>query len=117
MVDLKCFKENCRYNKSCNCHAKGIDIDSTTVCSTFENSLNPHKHEEDRIPQSLIRHNTIARCEATCLFNSDGICTANGITIINENIKNCKIKQNLIKNTDKNIKNDIYPCCSTYLPK
>ena len=117
MVDLKCFKEDCRYNKSCNCHAKGIDINNITTCSTFEHSQNPHKHEEDRIPQALVRHNTITRCNTCCLFNNDGKCTANGITIILENVKNCKFKQNLIKNAGKTLKNEHLPCCSTYLPK
>jgi len=117
MVDLKCFRETCRFNKSCNCYAKGIDIDDITICTTFEGSQNPHKHEKDRIPQALIRHNTITRCQAHCLFNNEGICTANGITIINENLKNCKFKQNLTKNTEKTLKNELYPCCSTFLPQ
>ena len=115
MVDLKCFKENCRFNKSCNCYAKGIDVDEITICTTFQHSNNPHKHEEDRIPQALVRHNTAVRCFAPCLFNNDGICTANGITVLNEDLKNCNFKQNLIKNSTGFGKN--CPCCSTFLPE
>lgn len=103
MVDLKCNKEDCVYNKACNCMAKGIDISKVTECTTYTKSSQPNKHEEDKIPQTLVRHNTNVRCTAPCLFENDQMCIANGITVENLNI--CTTKKGTC------------PACATYLPK
>lgn len=103
MVDLKCEREDCKYNKACNCMANGIDVSKQTECTTYEKSDNPNKHEEDKIPQALIRHNTNVRCVAPCLFENDCLCIANGITVENLTIKNKK--------------GCPCPACATYLPK
>lgn len=101
MVDLKCERQNCKFNKSCNCTADDIDVASSTECTTYQQSDNPAKHEKDRIPQALVRHNTNVRCKAECLFARDCECIANGITI---------------ENLDLGGKCDC-PACCTFLPK
>lgn len=100
MVDLKCEREDCKFNKACNCTANGIDVANTTLCTTYQKSEIPHKHEQDKITQTLIRHNTVVRCCAPCLFENDKHCIANGITVIESkcNKKTC-------------------PVCATFLPK
>ena len=105
MVDLKCQREDCKFNKNCNCIAKGIDVTKKTQCSTYVPSQTK-KHELDKIPQALIRHNTNVRCEAPCIFESNQNCIANGITVLNcpQNYPNNQCPQNC-------------PACSTFLPK
>lgn len=102
MVDLKCERQNCKFNKSCNCTADDIDVASSTECTTYQQSDNPAKHEKDRIPQALVRHNTNVRCKAECLFARDCKCIANGITI---------------ENLDLGKKKCDCPACCTFLPK
>jgi len=106
MVDLKCKREDCNFNKNCNCMAEGIDVITTTACSTYTPSPDKNKHESDRIPQALIRHNTNVRCTAPCLFESNTECIANGITVLNEPEK-----------YPHSPCTKPCPCCATYLPK
>ncbi|MBQ7452995.1 MAG: DUF1540 domain-containing protein [Clostridia bacterium] len=100
MVDLKCSKEDCRFNKAKNCTANKISVDECANCTSYEKSSKPHKHEEDKIPQAFVRHNTNVICSADCLFMRNCICTANGISVI-EDIKTSKKA----------------PSCATILPK
>ena len=86
MVDLKCKCGKCEYNNNCNCYAKHIVIDRSTKCQTFSPSSDDSKAEfSDEIPQPLIRTSIEVLCNATCLFNKQGKCLANGITVLNEN--------------------------------
>ncbi len=97
MVDLKCKCGKCQYNENCNCFAKHISIDGTTKCNTFVPSADPNKTEfSDEIAQPLVRPSVEVLCKATCVFNKQGKCLANGISVT------------LDSHTAE---------CSTYLPK
>lgn len=82
MVDLKCKCGKCEYNENCNCHARHIAIDGTTKCGTFIPSKNDNKTEfSDEIAQPLVRPSVEVLCSARCLFNKQGKCLANGISV------------------------------------
>ena len=36
MFDLKCKRQGCKFNKSCNCTAHGINVGRETECKTYE---------------------------------------------------------------------------------
>lgn len=86
MVDLKCKCGKCEHNVNCNCNAHHIVIDRRTKCQTFSLSKDENKTEfSDEIAQPLVRPSTEVMCDAVCLFNNEGKCLANGITVLNEN--------------------------------
>lgn len=95
MFDLKCKRETCTYNCNCNCMAHNIDVDKNTECKTYCPS-DKTKKEQDKIPHTPVRNETNVKCHADCLFNSEDMCIANGITVKSANT--C-------------------PCCCTYMPK
>ncbi len=94
-MDLKCRKLGCKYNKDFACVKKGIAVDSRTNCKSYT-------HDETRDTSTLqdasrdmfevapevhpYRHNKRVDidCHAKCLFNENGKCVANGITIQNK---------------------------------
>ena len=45
MVDLKCLREDCVFNKSCNCHADKISVSDKTECQSYKPSEQKNKHE------------------------------------------------------------------------
>lgn len=98
MVDLKCKKIDCIHNSNCNCYARYINVDKQTYCESFRHSHREKQTAEvsDEIVQPIVRPSVEVECKANCVFNSDGTCKANGITIYCDN-------------------ND--PECSTFLPK
>ena len=82
MYELKCKREGCNFNKNCRCSAKKITIKKSAICESYTPSESYNKEEKSKISQKAVRTNTLVNCHATgCLFNTDGICTANGITV------------------------------------
>lgn len=81
MFDIKCKRQGCVYNKNCNCTAKDIEVTKETECKTYEPSNEAEVGEVEKVGQPPIRKDTQVACKATCLFNKDQECTANGITI------------------------------------
>jgi len=88
-MDLKCRKQSCKYNNAFSCMAKNICIDCKLKCDSFEND--PHKVIRDTsrcmfqeaptyAPYREKRKMRVA-CSAKCLFNEQGTCVANGLTI------------------------------------
>lgn len=91
MYDLKCKRQNCEYNKNCNCTAKKIEVKKDTSCETYE-PTEKKNIEEEKINQPPLRKDIKVDCDAKCLFNEDGICQANGITVqpnLNNATPNC----------------------------
>ena len=93
-MDLKCKKMNCKYNNSCACMSKGIKIERNCECGTFEKSTKLSDKQHQDISRDMFevapeihpfRHNRSMsiECSADCLFNKDGICKANGISVMN----------------------------------
>ena len=89
-MDIRCRKLLCKFNDRFTCKAKEILVDGKVVCSTYEKDENKKdlqdvtKHlfesEPSYAPQRDSKALTIA-CKAECLFNRNGKCVSNGITL------------------------------------
>lgn len=89
-MDLRCRKTSCKYNKNLTCSSKNIDISNKLKCEMFE-------HKEGKTPKDYstkifsdtplvvanYRHlnDMCLKCKANCLFNDEGHCKSNGITV------------------------------------
>ncbi|MCI5497391.1 MAG: hypothetical protein MR412_02265 [Firmicutes bacterium] len=93
-MDLKCKKLNCKYNNECACMSKGITIKRSCECGTFELNKDRKKEQHQDISKNMFevapdihpfRHNKDVKieCRAECLFNHDGCCSSNGISVMN----------------------------------
>lgn len=93
-MDLKCKKMNCKHNKECACMSKAIKIQRSCECGTFELDKNRGKEQRQDISKNMFevapdihpfRHNkdVSITCSAECLFNKDGVCKSNGISVMN----------------------------------
>lgn len=89
-MDIRCRKILCKYNDRFTCKAKDILINEKVICSTFQNDENKKdvqdvtKHLFDREPDFSPQRDSKAldiNCEAKCLFNRNGNCVSNGITL------------------------------------
>ncbi len=89
-MDLRCRKTTCKFNKDLTCMAKNVGITQKLVCKTFE--LDKGKEEQDfsklifsenppKIADYRHLRDVCLKCNAKCLFNNEGCCLANGITI------------------------------------
>ncbi len=97
MVDLKCKCGKCEHNSNCNCYARCIMVGASAECKTYQKSKDENKTEySDEIVQPLVRPSVEVMCRANCLFNKQGKCKANGISV--------QIDNNNVE-------------CSTFLPK
>jgi hypothetical protein len=83
MKDLKCGLLKCKYNKGYACSAKKISVDRQTDCSSYEEDLSRRRNlfEAAREPNGNFKNDTQVSCRAKCIFNRDGECVANGITV------------------------------------
>ena len=88
-MDLKCRKTTCKYNNYYTCRAKSIAIAGGLECRSF--ILDPGKQVKDSsrclfeeapkyAPHREKKGMRVA-CAAKCLFNEQGVCVANGLTI------------------------------------
>lgn len=102
-MDIRCRKTNCEYNKKYTCTAKEILVDGKVVCSTYQkgdkNEPDTSKTMFERAPEYAPQRDSKTLkigCKAHCMFNVDGCCNANGITV-----------------------NDLYekPFCMSHLPR
>ena len=89
-MDIRCRKTNCRYNDRLTCRAKQIEITKKLVCESYcfcqDKAIDISKKifESEEPPQvAPYRHNKDLHldCQALCLFNRNGKCIANGITV------------------------------------
>ena len=87
MKDLKCGMKNCHYNKGYCCCAKEIDVNECTDCTTYspdeEKSRSLFEAGSDFVKSD---YSTVTNvfCGADCIFNRDGKCIANGITVMGQ---------------------------------
>lgn len=87
MKDLKCGMKNCRYNKGYCCCAKQIEVTAGTDCSTYtpdETKSRSLFEAGSDFVKSDYSVDTNVRCNAKCIFNRDGVCIANGITVMGQ---------------------------------
>ena len=93
-MDLKCKKMNCKYNNGCACMSKGITVARNCECATFEIADNIDEVQRQDISKDMFevapeihpfRHNRdmSIECKADCLFNREGVCKSNGISVMN----------------------------------
>ena len=93
-MDLKCKKMDCKHNDCCACMSRAIKIARNCECATFEKADKLDKKQNQDISRDMFevapdihpfRHNRTMsiECGAECLFNKEGICKANGISVMN----------------------------------
>ena len=90
-MDIKCKKCECKHNKSYTCCASHIKVGRDVDCETYE--FNEHNAEslKQHASQNMFETSDLSprvanksvkiSCDAKCLFNCEGICKANGITV------------------------------------
>lgn len=92
-MDLKCNKTCCCHNDKYCCCAKEILIGSRTDCKTFEKDSNKTPEKLQDVSKDMFesapdiksfKHTKDVKinCNASCIFNKDGKCNANGITVL-----------------------------------
>lgn len=81
MYDLKCKRVGCVYNKNCNCTANEVEVKKDTTCKTYEPSNEAEVGEVEKVGQPPIRKDIDVLCKADCIFNTNYVCMANGITV------------------------------------
>lgn len=87
-MDIRCRKTECEKNKKYTCQAKGICISQKCLCEAFEKGDKKEKDTSrsmfevapEYAPQRDSKTLKI-ECKADCIFNEEGLCTANGITV------------------------------------
>lgn len=93
-MDLKCKKMICKHNDGCACMSKRILVGRNCECTTFEKSDDLDEKQTQDISKNMFevapdlhpfRHNKNINieCNAECLFNNEGHCKANGISVMN----------------------------------
>ncbi len=104
-MDIRCRKNLCRFNDRFVCKAKEILVTKRVTCSTFEKDENKKdvqdvtKHLFEREPCYAPQRDSKAltiNCKADCLFNHNGKCVSNGITI--NSIEECPYCISFLKN-------------------
>lgn len=88
-MDIRCRKLLCKYNDRFTCRAKEILVGEKIVCSTYQKDEEKEvqdvtKHLFDQSPNYAPQRDSRAlaiHCRAKCLFNRNGKCVSNGITL------------------------------------
>lgn len=94
-MDLKCRKLNCLHNDTYSCTRDEIKVDKNCVCKSFEKAEKLDKKQKQNISKTMFevapdmhayRHikNVEISCDAHCLFNCNGKCHSNGISVDEE---------------------------------
>lgn len=89
-MDIRCRKATCKHNDRFICTARGIVVDERVVCSMYEKGKDEDEVQDvtknifeggyDFAPQRDAKTLEI-KCRADCLFNRNGQCVSNGITL------------------------------------
>ena len=87
-MDIRCRKTGCVYNDKYTCKAKEILIKKNVECSKYEAGNKPVDKTKwmftETPPEYAPQRDSatiVIDCKAHCLFNQDGKCVANGITL------------------------------------
>ncbi len=102
-MDIRCRKTDCKYNEGLTCLVNELNISQKNECKEFvkgKEKIDISKQIFSDTPPEIKDYRSVKdmklHCSTNCLFNKDGKCIANGITI------------NDVKNTAK---------CITYAKK
>lgn len=88
-MDIRCRKRQCKYNDRFTCKAKDISVSESVLCTIYEKDESKDVEDTtqslfsktpDYAPQRDSKTMTIT-CRANCLFNRNGKCVSNGITL------------------------------------
>ena len=89
-MDLRCRKTNCKYNKDLTCTAKSLRVSSKLECKQYVCSDEKSAKDFSKLifsdtppqiaPYRHLKYMNLV-CNAKCLFNKNGHCLANGITV------------------------------------
>ena len=90
IMDIRCRKTSCKFNDKYTCRAREILIRKNCECQQFEKDLT--KPVVDKTKKIFTDDPPIYApqrdsstieidCRAHCLFNNNGKCVANGITL------------------------------------
>ncbi len=88
-MDIRCRKTTCKFNDRYTCKAREILIKKSLECSQFVKTDKPVDDKTKKIfsntpPVYAPQRDSatiVIDCKAHCLFNQDGKCVANGITL------------------------------------
>ena len=86
MKDLKCGLKACRFNKGYCCVSKEIDVNNHADCKTYSPDENKRRLQFEAANEFVPANysvDTKVGCSADCIFNKDGKCISNGITVMN----------------------------------
>ena len=90
MKDLKCALKDCRYNQGFSCVAESITVDDCAQCTSYEQSpkkLADRMFEIGDLAKPDYDVDTLISCKThCCLFNREGGCNANGITVLGNTV-------------------------------
>ncbi len=90
IMDIRCRKTDCKHNDRLTCLVDNLCISKGIYCNSYEKVPNKakdfskHMLTSDEPPEFCdFRHNKKCSicCSATCLFNDQCSCSANGITV------------------------------------
>lgn len=88
-MDLKCRKTTCKFNNHFTCMAKNLAIATDLSCESFNHDPTKRVRDISRCmfeeaptyaPHREKKSMRVA-CKASCLFNEQGVCVANGLTV------------------------------------
>ena len=88
-MNIRCRKINCKFNHAGTCHAHQVWVCRGAVCETYQKDDEKTDLELASELAPTIPNNVPLRCTAaTCLYNRDCRCGANGIAVIDNENKN-----------------------------
>lgn len=85
MKDLKCGLRACKFNKGYSCAAKQIEVTTAADCATYcpdESKRRMQFEAANEFVPANYSVDTKVGCDADCIFNKQGKCVSNGITVM-----------------------------------
>ena len=92
-MDLRCNKTNCKHNRKYSCTASEVHIARNTDCRTYDKDFAKSAEKLQDVSRDMFetapqigehshKDRLCVDCKAHCLFNKNGKCNANGITVL-----------------------------------
>jgi|GEM_PF-1440341 hypothetical protein len=94
-MDVSCKKSICNFNKCLHCSANNIVVSADVNCKTYQKNKKKLPINAQDASQNLMmevgnieknykeNENVGIKCKArSCMFNREGNCTANGISVL-----------------------------------
>ncbi len=100
-MDIRCNKTNCKHNNHYACKAKEIHVAKNTDCQTYDRDFEKSSKNLQDVSKNMFEiapeigdfshdDKLCVDCYANCIFNKNGKCNANGITVLeNDKIGYC----------------------------